>query len=186
MDVRERYDPAAARVDLEFLLQRGPHVRVVFGGVAPPAGARRSVERLLREAGASPDALEQGVDVLEAELRRAGHREPDVSARQETGPGALTLLYEVEPGPRAVVARVEARGLEALDLPWPCRACSRSRASRSRRRWWSRTRAACRRPWWPPATALRGSSPTCRRAAATCPWCCARAPAHAPWWPKWG
>lgn len=117
VDVRESYDAAAARLDLEFLLQRGPHVRVVFRGVAPPAGARRSVERLLREAGASPDALEQGVDLLAAELRRAGHREPDVSARQETGPGALTLVYEVEPGPRAVVARVEARGLEALDPP---------------------------------------------------------------------
>ena len=117
VDLRESFDAAAARVDLEFLLQRGPHVRLVFRGVPPPAGTRRAIERLLREAGASPDALEQGVDLLEAELRREGHREPEVSARREPGTGTLTLVYEVEPGPRAVVARVETRGLEELDPP---------------------------------------------------------------------
>ncbi len=119
VEMRETYDPGAARVDLEFRLRRGPFVRLVYQGAPPAASTRRTVERVLREAGASPDALEQGRDLLEAELRRAGHREPGLLARQEPGPGTLSLVYEIDPGPRATVARVEARGLEALDPPLP-------------------------------------------------------------------
>lgn len=114
VEVNETYDPAAARADLVFVLHRGPSVRVEFRGAAPPPGPRRSIERRLREAAASTDALEQGAESLENELRRQGRREARVAARQEPGPNGLTLVYEVEPGPQATVARVEVRGLEGL------------------------------------------------------------------------
>lgn len=114
VEVNETYDPSAARVNLEFVVRKGPFVQVEFRGAPPPPGLRRSIERRLREAAASTDALEQGAESLENELRRQGRREARVTARQEPGPSRLALVYEIEAGPQATVARVEVRGLESL------------------------------------------------------------------------
>ncbi|HET7292564.1 MAG TPA: BamA/TamA family outer membrane protein [Vicinamibacteria bacterium] len=99
VEVREAYDPAAGRVALSFVVTPGPWMRVDFRGDAAPAKARRAVETLLREGGASLDAREAGAERLEETLVARGHRNASATHRVEPLPGGERIVYDVDAGP---------------------------------------------------------------------------------------
>jgi len=117
VQVRETYDPASARVDLDFDVRGGPAVRVEYRGLAPPAGLRRGIERLLREGALSADVVAEGAERIESALRAMGHREARAAAREEAQPWGLKLIYEIQPGPQARVASVALPGSEDVQPP---------------------------------------------------------------------
>jgi len=120
VEVRETYDPHGARVDVVFLAEAGPVTRVRFEGDRLPAELRRDIERRLREAAYSADALGEASDRIESELAARGHRSARVQHHEEPSPGQLSFVYTVEAGPLATLAGVRVLGWpEAAGPPPP-------------------------------------------------------------------
>jgi outer membrane protein insertion porin family len=113
---RESYDPARARVSLEFEVQNGPRTRIAFAGGEPPASIRRRVEEILSEGGAQGDALAETVDVIEEHYRERGHRSVLVTPTEETEPQGLRIVYEIDAGPETRVASTTVVGEQAEQL----------------------------------------------------------------------
>jgi outer membrane protein insertion porin family len=113
VEIVEAYDPAASRIRLIFRADPGPAlgVRFVRGAEVKPGGAVRSgaagqVRAILREGAAGRDAIEEGRDILEAELRHDGHRKAAVTPSEDARPGGIDIVYAIEPGPRSVAGSV--------------------------------------------------------------------------------
>ncbi len=117
VEVLEQYDPKTARVRLRFLVRPGPRISVSFRGTRLPAEQRRLVERVVRDAGAQGDALEEAGERVEQELHARGHRSPSVSQLEEQAPpDRLEIVYLVEAGAAAQVGSVQVVGVESLGL----------------------------------------------------------------------
>jgi len=130
VEITEAYDPSASRIRLLFRADPGPVLGVRFvrgaevnpaplagrrrfappGGAAVRSGAAGRVRAILREGAAGTDAIEEGRDILEAELRRDGHRQAAVKPSEDARPGRIDIVYALEPGPRSVVASVVVAG----------------------------------------------------------------------------
>ena len=106
----ESYDPSAARIRLVFRADPGLPMDALFRGGDVRSSVLGRVRALLREGGAGNDALEEGRDILEAELRRAGHRKAAVTLSEEAHPARVDVVYAIEPGPRSTAARVTVAG----------------------------------------------------------------------------
>ena len=130
VEITEAYDPSASRIRLLFRAAPGPVLAVLFvrgaevnpaplaarrrfappGGAAVRSSAAGRVRTILREGAAGSDAIEEGRDILEAELRRDGHRKAVVTPLEDTRPGRIDIVYALEPGPRSVAASVVVDG----------------------------------------------------------------------------
>jgi outer membrane protein insertion porin family len=111
VQLREAYDPAAARVDLVFELSPGPSwISAEFRGAEVPGSLRSRVEDLLSEGRLRPDVLEEAADLVEQDFQRRGHREVVVQHREEHRVNGLAVVYEVTPGPQSVVDSVRVVG----------------------------------------------------------------------------
>jgi outer membrane protein insertion porin family len=111
VELREAYDPASAVVAVVFDVAPGPTLALAFRGAEVPIALRRRIEKLLRDGGLGIDALDEADELLEQDYRRRGHRDARVTRREEPGDaGRLQIVYEVEPGPPAIVAAVELVG----------------------------------------------------------------------------
>lgn len=114
--LEETYEPDRALMALDFVTEPGPRVRVSVSGALLPASLLDSVRTLVRDGGASGDALEAGAERIEIHLRGLGHREAVVRADTETDPAGEAVVFRVEPGDPAVTGRVELRGASAILL----------------------------------------------------------------------
>jgi outer membrane protein insertion porin family len=110
VELVEAYDPASARIRLLFRAVPGPALGLRIRGAAVAAGPAARVRAILREGAAGTDAIEEGRDILEGELRRAGHRKATVTPSEEPVPGRIDIAYALDPGPRAVVKTVRVEG----------------------------------------------------------------------------
>jgi len=114
--IRESYDPARARVEVDFEVAAGPRIRVAFAGVEPPASIRRRVAEVLSEGGARGDALAEAVDVVEEHYRERGHRSALATPEEEPERLGLRIVFHVDAGPQASVASVTVAGERAEEL----------------------------------------------------------------------
>jgi outer membrane protein insertion porin family len=114
--VAEAYDPSTGLMGLAFQVDPGPLVDVELRG-AGESRLRGRIRDLLKEGGLKLDAVEEASDLLEEDARRQGHRLAHVSHHEEQRGPRLVLVYDVEAGPRAVVAsvRIEGEGAEGLE-----------------------------------------------------------------------
>jgi outer membrane protein insertion porin family len=114
--VAEAYDPSTGLMSLSFQVDPGPLVDVELRG-ASESRLRGRIRDLLKEGGLKLDAVEEASDLLEEDARRQGHRLAHVSHHEEQRGPRLVLVYDVEAGPRALVAsvRVEGEGAEGLE-----------------------------------------------------------------------
>jgi outer membrane protein insertion porin family len=109
VELRETYDPSRALMALVFHVEPGPRMRLETRGSDLPLRRTSAVRDLVREGGVTSDSLEAGAERIEAYLREQGHREAVVRTSTEPrGPGEA-VVYDLQPGPRAVVAAVELR-----------------------------------------------------------------------------
>jgi outer membrane protein insertion porin family len=113
VELDETYDPTRGRMSLVFRAVPGARMSLEVRGANLPAGLVSAVRDLVREGGASSDALEVGADRIESYLRSRGHREARASVAVEPREQGQAVVYDVEPGPRAEVASVEIRGAPA-------------------------------------------------------------------------
>ncbi len=104
--VAEAYDPTSARIRLSFRAEPGPVIDARFRGGAVDSGTAARVRGTVRDAGAGTDAIEEGRDVLEAFLRREGHRKAAVVPAEDARTGRIDIVYDVDPGPRSRAASV--------------------------------------------------------------------------------
>jgi len=102
----ESYDPATGQMRLRFEVDASPPTFVEFRGADLGGSLERRVNRLLREGFVSVDALGEAADEIENEMERRGHRSVVVTRREDRTPQSLTLVFEIEPGPRSLVASV--------------------------------------------------------------------------------
>ena len=102
----ESYDPATGQMHLHFEVDASPPTFVEFRGAELASSLERRVNRLLREGFVSVDALGEAADEIETELERRGHRSVFVTQREERTPQSLTVVFDIEPGPRSQVASV--------------------------------------------------------------------------------
>jgi outer membrane protein assembly factor BamA len=116
VELRETYDPGHGLMDLVFQVSPGPRMRLEARGAELPARLVSAVRDLVREGRATSDSLEAGAERIEAHLRAQGHREALVRATTETDPAGETVVYELRPGPRATVLRVEVRDADPVLL----------------------------------------------------------------------
>ena len=116
VEVRETYDPGRGSMSLVFDVSPGRRMRLEARGATLPARLLGDVRDLVREGEATSDSLEAGAERIEAHLRGQGHREAIVRATTEEDPAGTTVVYDVQPGPRATVASVELRGANPLLL----------------------------------------------------------------------
>lgn len=115
--LRESYDPRTGGVALAFEITPGPLATVAFEGARLPAGLRHAVSARLRDGALSNDAIEEGVDRIDAALRMLGHREPRIAHREQQQGDRLTLVYDVQPGASAVVHSVRLLGADEVEPP---------------------------------------------------------------------
>jgi outer membrane protein insertion porin family len=106
VEVVEAYDPAASRIRLLFRAEPGPLLGVRLHGADVRSGAADRVRDVLRDGAAGTDAIEEGRDILEAELRRDGHRKAAVTPSEDARPGRVDIVYALDPGSRSVVGKV--------------------------------------------------------------------------------
>jgi len=85
-------------------------------GAQLPGKLLSGVRDLVREGGATSDSLEAGAERIEVHLRAQGHREAQVRARTELRGSGEAVVYDLQPGPRAVVSTVEVRDADPLLL----------------------------------------------------------------------
>jgi outer membrane protein assembly complex protein YaeT len=115
VDVREKYSPGAALMNVVFEVEPGPRMDAEFRGAAVPRSLRSGLRNLLREGGTKRDVLEAGADRIESYLRGLGHREVSVRAYVEPAPSPgspASVVFDIEPGPRAEVASVALEGAD--------------------------------------------------------------------------
>ena len=113
--VRRKYLPDPALMNIVFEVEPGPRMDAEFRGAAVPRGLRSGLRDLLREGGTRRDVLEAGADRIESQLRSLGHREASVRALVEPGPepgSDASVVFDVDPGPRAEVASVALEGAD--------------------------------------------------------------------------
>jgi outer membrane protein insertion porin family len=106
----ESYDPRTAGVALAFEVSPGPRTYVEFRGARLPGPLRARLEALLRDGGLKGDVLEEAAERLEEDFRSRGHRDAAVSRREESRPAGQVIVYEIAPGPVALVASVTIAG----------------------------------------------------------------------------
>jgi outer membrane protein assembly factor BamA len=116
VELRETYDPGRGLMDLVFRVSPGPLMSLEARGATLPAKLVSEVRGLVRDGGATSDSLEAGAERLEAYLRAQGHREAEVRAAAERSPAGEAVVYELRPGPRAVVSAVDLRDADPLLL----------------------------------------------------------------------
>ena len=119
VEVAEAYDPASAHIRLTFRPAPGPVIGVRFRGGAVESRAAARVRAIVREGAAGIDAIEEGRDILESELRREGRRKAAVVPKEEARPGGVDIVYTLDPGPRSSVARVTVMGLAEVNSAPP-------------------------------------------------------------------
>jgi outer membrane protein insertion porin family len=110
VELREAYDPSSARVALTFEIQPGPTILAEFEGFPVPGSLRRSLEGVLREGGLKSDAVEETTERLEEALLSQGYRDAAVSHREEDRSHERVVHFEIRPGAKAEVARVQILG----------------------------------------------------------------------------
>jgi outer membrane protein insertion porin family len=109
VELRETYDPSRGQMALVFHVEPGPRMSLETRGAELPTRLVSAVRDLVREGGATSDSLEAGAERIETYLRAQGCRDAVVRATTEPrGPGEA-IVYEMQAGPRAVVAAVELR-----------------------------------------------------------------------------
>ena len=114
VEAKEAHTAGSTQVDLVFQATRGPLMSLGVNGVDLPRSRRSEVTGLVREGGARPDALESGAEKIEDYLRREGYRDASVRYRSEGEGDAERVVYDVQPGPAAVVVAVEVQGEDDL------------------------------------------------------------------------
>jgi outer membrane protein insertion porin family len=113
--VREKYNPGPALMNIVFEVAPGPGMDIEFRGARIPRGLRGGLRDLLREGGTRRDVLEAGADRIESHLRHLGHREATVRALTQPRPPPAreeSVVFAIEPGPRAKVASVALEGAD--------------------------------------------------------------------------
>ena len=113
VELRETYDPAQGLMNVVLRAVPGAHMTLEVRGGSLPAGLVSSARDLVREGGASSDALEAGAERIESHLRGRGHRDAHVTAAIEPREPGEAVVYQLQPGPRAEAASVEIRGASA-------------------------------------------------------------------------
>jgi outer membrane protein insertion porin family len=104
-------------MDVVFQVALGPRMSLDARGAALPARLLSGLRELVREGGATSDSLEAGAERIESHLRAEGHRDAMVRVNTEMPTaGEAIVVYELQPGPLATVARVELRGADAALL----------------------------------------------------------------------
>jgi outer membrane protein assembly factor BamA len=116
VELRQTYDPSRGLMDLVFHAEPGPRMSLDARGGDLPARVLSAVRDLVREGGATSDSLEAGAERIETHLRGQGYREAAVRATTEPRGPVEAVVYELQPGPRAVVAAVELRDADPLLL----------------------------------------------------------------------
>jgi len=113
----EAYDPSAARIRLLFRADPGPAFDVRFRGAAIDGEVAERVRDILRDGAAGTDAVEEGRDIIEAALRRTGHRKAAVALSEEAGPGRVAIVYSVDPGARSIARTVVVAVPDGVTAP---------------------------------------------------------------------
>jgi outer membrane protein insertion porin family len=116
VELRPTYDPGLGIMDLVFHVQPGPQMKVEVRGTPGRGERAASIGDLLRDGGVSADTLAAASEQLETRLRALGYREVVVRMVSEPHESSETLVFQVEPGPRAIAASVELRGADAALL----------------------------------------------------------------------
>jgi outer membrane protein insertion porin family len=114
VEVRERYDPGRAGVDLAFAAAAGAVTNLEFVGTPVSRSLHNAVREIVRDGGARGDALEAGGERIENAFRRSGHRDVVVRSRFEKRASGEALVYEVRAGPAATAASVRIVGAEGV------------------------------------------------------------------------
>ncbi|HEY0787887.1 MAG TPA: outer membrane protein assembly factor BamA, partial [Thermoanaerobaculia bacterium] len=108
-----QYDAASDTVRLRYAVETGPPVRVEVGGVR-----RRSIRRLLPMRGDEPytaDAIERARDDIRRHLQLRGHYFASVEVVEGMVGDEYVVRFEIDPGPRYDLARVEFAGNAILE-----------------------------------------------------------------------
>jgi outer membrane protein insertion porin family len=116
VELRETYDPGRGIMDLVFQVVPGPPMSLEARGAVLPRKLFSTVRDLVREGGATSDSLEAGAEKIEVYLRALGHREALVRATVEPRGTGEAVVYDLRPGPRAIVSTVELRDADPLLL----------------------------------------------------------------------
>ena len=116
VELRETYDPGRGLMDLVFQVVPGPRMSLEARGADLPGKLLSEVRDLVREGGATSDSLESGAERIENHLRAQGYREAVVRTTSEARDSGEAVVYEMQTGPRAVVAAVELRDADPVLL----------------------------------------------------------------------
>jgi outer membrane protein assembly factor BamA len=109
VELRETYDPGRGFMDLVFEAAPGPQMRLEVRGASLPGKLVSAVRDLVREGQATRDSLEAGAERIETHLRGEGYREAAVHAATESRGALETVVYEAQPGARAIVSAARLR-----------------------------------------------------------------------------
>ena len=102
--------------NLAVIVNRGPHVRVVFAGDPLPENRRADLVPVEREGSVNEDLLEDSTNRIEEFLRAQGYRDAAAPHARAEANGELVITFRVNKGPAYRVARVEISGNASVPL----------------------------------------------------------------------
>jgi len=102
--------------NLAVVVDRGPHVRVVFDGDRLPDNRRADLVPVEREGSVDEDLLEDSTNRIEEFLRAQGYRDAAAPHTRAAVGDELVITFKVNKGPVYRVARVQISGNTSVPL----------------------------------------------------------------------
>jgi len=108
----KKYREEVNAVDYTFHIVPGPKVRVVAEGYRISRRALKQNVPVFEENAVDEDLVNEGRRNLTNYLQSRGHFDAKVTVKQhtETGENTLVIIYDIDPGPRHRLARIEITG----------------------------------------------------------------------------
>jgi outer membrane protein assembly complex protein YaeT len=112
----QQYTPVGRKTNFRFSANRGPVVRVLVEGANLDAGRIKRIIPVFEEGTVDDDLLNEGNRRLRDYYQRLGYFDVKVEhPRQPTTAGQVTIVYNVQLGPRLRIGRVSVAGNHYFD-----------------------------------------------------------------------
>ncbi len=115
--VTPRLDAQQLTARLDFVVDQGPRVRIVFAGDPIPADRQAELVPVAREGSADEDLLEDSSNRIAEYLRAQGYRDASAPFVRETREGELVITFTVRRGSQYRVATVDVGGNASIPTP---------------------------------------------------------------------
>jgi outer membrane protein assembly factor BamA len=104
------YNPETNRTDIKYDVAQGPKTEIKLAGAHVWSRTQKKLIPMYQENAVDPDLVNEGAQDLASYFQSKGYFGAKVQSRIEKQPSGVTVLYQIEKGPRGKVEAIEFHG----------------------------------------------------------------------------